>query len=319
MLDVESLKKVELHCHVDGLLNPALLKGISKDSEILRLVPNLDSLCPTKDLDDWLERYCPAIEPAVGNRGDLLLVMLAQYLRTLKAQNVVYSEIMLSSFTFQHRDIADQIALSRKFCHIAEEIGGDEMEVKFLLAIGRTKNRKKMERCAERILELARAGIVCGVAVGGLEEENTIKPYQDLFSMFRAAGLGIEIHAGEWTGPDFVWEALEYGYANRIGHGLATFEDPVLVNHVKEHGIHLEFCPTSNMLLTRYKTIADHPIKNAMAEGISFSINTDDPGPFCTDINREFTIVANAFNLTGADFEQIFQNSLSAAFGRKNL
>ncbi len=37
--------------------------------------------------------------------------------------------------------------------------------------------------------------------------------------------MGIEIHAGEWSGPESVWDALEYGKPDRIGHGVGAFED----------------------------------------------------------------------------------------------
>ena len=163
-------------------------------------------------------------------------------------------------------------------------------------------------------MRVKEAGLICGVAVAGLEEENTIKPYTDIFGEFKKAGLGIEIHAGEWEGPRFIWEALEYGYADRIGHGLAAFEDPVLVKYINENRVHLEFCPTSNLYLTKHKRIQDHPLKHALMEGISFSINTDDPGPLCCDINHEYELVQKTFRLTEEDFDTIRKNSLQAAF-----
>lgn len=96
---------------------------------------------------------------------------------------------------------------------------------------------------------------------------------------------------------------------------MAAFDDPLLVKYIREHDIHMEFCPTSNMLLTKYKDISDHPIGKAIDEGVSFSINTDDPGTFGTDMDREYDTVQKAFHLTEAHFERILENSLKAAFG----
>lgn len=313
-MNIHSIKKAELHCHVDGLLNPDILKGLQPRDKYQALITELEKLCPVKDFQGWSENYGPTIYPLVSDKGKFLLEILGQYLRNLKQQNVVYSEIMLSSFTFQYEDIGRQIDLYKEFRKTSDTIGGNDLQIEFLIAFGRTNDRKKMEKRLERILEISKSGLICGVAVAGFEEENTIKPYADIFHQFKNAGLGIEIHAGEWKGPELIWEALEYGYADRIGHGLSTFEDPVLVKHIKEKAIHLEFCPTSNLLLTKYKNIKDHPIKLAIQEGIRFSINTDDPGPFCCSINHEYSVVQKAFKLAEVDFMKILQHSLDAAF-----
>ncbi len=299
---------------MDGLLNPHILKGLPPKENIQALITTLEKLCPVKDFQDWSENYCPNIYPLVSDNGELLLEVLEQYLSKLRKQNVIYSEVMLSSFTFQYHDIDRQIELYNEFRKSADKIGGDDMQIGFLIAIGRTTNRKKMEKRLERILEINKTGLICGIAVAGLEVENTIKPYEDIFRQLKDKGLGIEIHAGEWKGPEFIWEALEYGYADRVGHGLSTFEDPVLVKYIKEKSIHIEFCPTSNLLLTKLKDIEDHPIKHAIQEGISWGINTDDPGPFCCDIEHEYSLIQKAFSLSEADLLTILKNCLDAGF-----
>ena len=314
MMNIQDIKKVELHCHVDQLLNQYILMGLQSIERYKKLITGLEQLCPIESIRDWVENYGAFIDPVVSNNGEFLLKLLELYLIKSKQQNVIYSEIMLSGFTFQHGDIDRQIELYKKFRESADKIGGDGYQIEFLIAIGRTTDRRKMELLLNRLLSVKEAGLICGVAVAGLEEENTVKPYTDIFSEFKNAGLGIEIHAGEWKGPEFIWEALEYGFADRIGHGLAAFEDPVLVKHIKENRIHLEFCPTSNLCLTKYKRIEDHPLKHALAEGISFSINTDDPGPLCCDINHEYELVQKTFGLTEKDFDTIRENSLRAAF-----
>lgn len=315
-MDAGNTPKAELHLHVDGLLNPSILRKLPASNDIELLASHLGELCPVKDFTDWAEKYNPVVYPFVTDKGEFLLQVLARHLIELKQQHVIYVEVMLSSFTFQYPDTERQIALYQQYRDVADRIGGTDLQIEFLIAIGRTTDRAKMERRLQRILEVAKGGLICGVAVAGLEEPNTIRPYQDIFNEFRKAGLGIEIHAGEWKGPEFIWEALQYGYAKRIGHGLAAFDDPLLVKHIREQNIHLEFCPTSNTLLTKYKQIADHPIKRALEHELSFSVNTDDPGPFGTDMDHEYDIVQKAFHLETADFKKILADTLIAAFGK---
>ncbi len=115
-------------------------------------------------------------------------------------------------------------------------------------------------------------------------------------------------------GPESVWDALEYGFADRIGHGLAIFRDPVLQKHVEDNQVHIEFCPTSNVLLTDIASIAEHPIRIALERGMNFSVNTDDPGPFGCSMNSEFNMLHQSLGLTENDFERIFRNCLKSAF-----
>ena len=67
------------------------------------------------------------------------------------------------------------------------------------------------------------------------------------FDAARAAGLHSVPHAGETTGPQTVWDALDPARrrADRARHVVG--QDPALIAHLAEHGIALEVCPTSNV------------------------------------------------------------------------
>ena len=104
-MDIQQIKKVELHCHVDGLLNQHLLKQFPPTDEYKLLILELERLCPITSLHDWIENYGAFIESIVSNNGEFLLNVLERYLATLRTHNIIYSEIMLSSFTFQYDDI----------------------------------------------------------------------------------------------------------------------------------------------------------------------------------------------------------------------
>jgi adenosine deaminase len=110
---------------------------------------------------------------------------------------------------------------------------------------------------------------------------------------------------------------LENGFADRIGHGLSVFKDPLLLKYVMNNGIHLEFCPTSNTILTEVGSITDHPIQIAMEKGLNFSVNTDDPGPFGCSMNGEFQLLEKTFGFSEKEFAVIFRNSIELAFAKK--
>jgi adenosine deaminase len=77
-----------------------------------------------------------------------------------------------------------------------------------------------------------------------------------------------------------VVEAARLGAA-RVGHGVHLVDalgDPArahLVDEVRERGVHLEVCPTSNVHTGAAPSIGAHPITALWRAGVSLSFNTD--------------------------------------------
>jgi adenosine deaminase len=152
------------------------------------------------------------------------------------------------------------------------------------------------------------------VALAGPEPGNPVRPLRRTFDRFAEAGLGIEIHAGEWCGPESVWDALENGHPQRIGHGVSLFRDPKLVEVFQERRIHVEMCPTSNLKTGSVSRIEEHPIGQARDLGLDFSVNTDDPGPFECSLESEYALLAEALGFNEGDWRAIYAQSLAARF-----
>jgi len=307
-------EKVELHCHLDGLLCPRYVEALQAEGFCRGL--NLDQMrgfYPVTSLESWF-RLGEFVTPFFGSNGDLFLEVFRLHLQDLVAQNVAYAEIMLCSFLFQYSDGDRMEELMAQYRRVADDCEG--IEIGLLWAIGRSRNRQRFETKVERIRRLWRKGYLDGLAVAGNETCCKIKDYADVFDVLRDEGLPVEIHAGEWCGPESVWDALEYGHPRRIGHGLSIFDDPALLEHVRKHNIHFEFCPTSNLKVAGVGRIEEHPVFRAVEQGLNFSINTDDPGHFECTMNSEFELLQRVNPLDDALFSQIRRNSLGAAFGK---
>ncbi len=191
---------------------------------------------------------------------------------------------------------------------------GEDIQVEFLVAFGRHKAPEEVERLAERILALHGAGLIVGVALAGPEPGNPVKPFRRTFARFHDAGLGIEIHAGEWCGPASVWDALAYGHPDRIGHGVSLFQDPRLVALFQERQIHVELCPTSNLKTGSISRMRNHPVGRAKDLGLNFSVNTDDPGPFGCSMESEYALLSEVFGFEESDLRSVYANALGARF-----
>ena len=120
-------------------------------------------------------------------------------------------------------------------------------------------------------------------------------------------------HAGESMGPESVWAALKLG-AERIGHGITAVHDPGLMRHLRERGIPLEVCITSNLVTGVVKRIEDHPVRRLYDAGVPIVLNTDDPAMFRCTLLGEYRLAARQFGFSETELAGIAANGFRYAF-----
>ena len=312
IVDYEAMPKVELHCHLDGIVDPAMLRELHTTGyELPVSEDDLARILPVSSLEGFFGWF-DASKPLTGHLDYLKLVMALQMER-LQAQHVMYAEIMISGGDLPRDPAAaiDAVAAFREW--VAEREAGT-LQIEFLVAFGKQRTTEHFAANAERNIRLYEAGLIVGTGLAGPERGYPVEPFTQSLARLRDTGMGIEIHAGEWAGPESVWDALQHGSPHRIGHGTHLFADERLVDYVKEHGIHIEMCPTSNLKTGSIQRIEEHPIGRARDLGLSFSVNTDDPGPFECSMSSEYALLGSVFGFSERDFAQLYSDSLAARF-----
>lgn len=172
---------------------------------------------------------------------------------------------------------------------------------------------------AERVTDFAIANkdSFIGLDLADNEEGFDSKPFAPFFLKAKKAGMGITIHSGEAPHPkaaSWVMDAVEVLGATRIGHGVQIYRDPKVMEAVRDRGIVLELCPTSNMLTNAVPNLREHPLKKLLDFGIKTTINTDDPGIFNTNLNREYRVARETIGLSQADLEKCAQIAAESSF-----
>lgn len=309
----EAVPKVELHCHLIGVLNARLLKAMRAAGNPVLVAP--DDVTPVgKDegaigFARWLER----VEPYKSADWRTYLPIIAWHMGRLVEQGAVYAELMISPLMFP-RDLSSAVDEFAQLRHWVKRNEHGRIQIEFLALIPRSLPEELIQSEIERCVAFAKADGICGISIAGLEQDCPVSRFRRLFQILRDHGLGIEIHAGERGGPQEVREALDIGLADRIGHGVSAFQDNDLIKRLLDQNVHIEFCPTSNLKMGTVTEISQHPIGRARDLGMNFSINTDDPGAFDCDLEHEFAVVEETFGFTRADFQFIARNALSARF-----
>lgn len=140
-----------------------------------------------------------------------------------------------------------------------------------------------------------------GLDLAGNEDQFPCRLFETAFAPARKQGAQITIHAGEGSGPDNVWEAIEFLGAKRIGHGIQSIRDPKLVSYLRDHQIPLEICPTSNWITQAVPSLDVHPIKLLLRAGVPVTLNTDDPGIFDVTLPGEYALCETLIGLTSEE------------------
>jgi adenosine deaminase/aminodeoxyfutalosine deaminase len=169
---------------------------------------------------------------------------------------------------------------------------------------------------AMRVAELAAERVNDGVVafgIGGDEERGPAAWFGEVYRFAKVAGLRLTAHAGETVGPESVWAALEIG-AERIGHGIRAVEDPELLRHLRDRGIPLEVCITSNVATGAVESLESHPVRRLYDVGVPITLNTDDPAIFLTTLSGEYELAARQFGFSEAELRGIAQNAFRYGF-----
>lgn len=187
------------------------------------------------------------------------------------------------------------------------------IRARFLITIVRERGPEEAEVRVREALACQDCGVV-GVDLAGDEENYPPALFARALALAREGGLGITAHAGEFAGPSSVWTAIYQLGARRIGHGIRAVEDPALLDHLRDHGVTLEICPTSNVRLGLAPSLPGHPLRRLLDAGVPVTINSDDPLLLGTDLSREMESVARALELTEDHLVQMTVAAARAAF-----
>ncbi|HSR70350.1 MAG TPA: adenosine deaminase [Acidobacteriota bacterium] len=311
---IQDAPKAELHLHLEGSINAALLQRLARkyDSELKGLSQKelREKLFTYDDFADFLSTYktvCQHLRQA----DDYLLILdhLADYFRE---HNIRYAEIILAP-SIPHRFGFDAEAIVEAVLERSAAIEAEaRVKIRWIFDCVRQWGADEARRTAEWAVANRRKG-VCGLGLGGDENSLPLSEFQDVFLWARAHELFIHVHAGETGGPEQVWDALRILGANRIGHGIQAARDGRLIEYLRGHAVGLDVCLTSNQATGAWSPLVNNPFGLLFKRGLSVSLNTDDPGLFQTSLTDEFLLAVEHFDL-GRDglHRLILQSALSA-------
>jgi len=145
----------------------------------------------------------------------------------------------------------------------------------------------------------------------GEELAQPIEVFQPLFRACKDKGLRLKAHVGEYGTPDDVWRAVEVLELDEVQHGIAAARSPQVMRALANSGVVLNICPTSNLMLGRVPSLAEHPIRILYDAGVRVTINSDDALIFGVGVSEEFLALHRVGLFTASELDVIRQWSLA--------
>jgi aminodeoxyfutalosine deaminase len=312
---IDALPKVELHVHLVGSASPRSVLELAarySDSRLPRDEEGLRAFYEFRDFPHFAEVY-GAVSDVVRDPEDVATLVVGAA-RDLAAQNVKYVELTVTPYTHVRSGmpmpaVTEALDLAVKQAHTCG------VRVAYIFDIASELGDEAARATIDHALNHPPRALV-GFGLGGIEQARP--PYRDAFrDAFRAAtaaGLHSVPHAGEMTGPESIWEALDGLGAERIGHGISCLTDPELVARLREERVPLEVCPTSNICTRQVPDLAAHPLPRLLDEGLIVTLNSDDPPMFGTTLTDEYRAVARTFGYGPAELADLARNAVRASF-----
>ncbi len=316
---LHALPKVDLHRHLEGSLRLETLAEIAQEHGIDLPSYNIEQLRPYVQFTDeqpgfhrFLEKF--KLLRRFYTTREAVRRVAYEAVVDAASDNVKYLELRFSPSALAH---AQSFPLHEVTEWVIEAVAQAESETGVIARLLCAVVRHDSFDLARQVIEVALAyrdrGIV-GVDLTGDEVHYPAAPFASLFKHAADHGLGITIHAGEAGGAENVREAVEVMHAQRIGHGIRSIEDSNVVQLLRQRGVTLEICPTSNLQTGVVDNFGLHPLRDLYVMGVNVTVNTDDPSVSDTSLTDEYMVAMMGLGVKLRDLRVCTRNSIRAAF-----
>lgn len=311
----KAMKKIDLHCHMDGSLSIETIRklaenigyGLPPEEELLAKM-QVSPDC--RDLGAYLACFDVPLPflCTPQNFKDAVLGVL----RDAARDQVAYMEVRFSPLqSMQHGlTFAQMIEPALDGMKEGRETYG--VEGNLILCGMRHMDVSKNIEMLRAAREYFGEG-VCAVDMAGDEASYPILLQREFFEEAKRLGMPFTIHAGECGSSESVRNALALG-ASRIGHGIAAARDRALMEELRTKQIPLELCPISNLQTRAVASEEEYPFELFRERGLKLTINTDNRAVSGTSLCREFDWVEQQYGISLEDARELTENALEAAF-----
>jgi adenosine deaminase len=312
-----ALPKAELHVHLDGSLRPETMLELARERDVTLPADEVRSLADhmlVKDatrLEDYLERFHLTL--AVMQDAEAIERIAYELAEDHALERVRYMEVRFAPVLNTEGGLTAHEVLDAALMGLARAEADFDIQTAVIVCALRSLPPTSSLEMAELAVAYADRG-VCAFDVAGAEAGNPVRDHLEALRTAETAGLPITIHAGEGFGAVSIRQAVELGRAGRIGHGTRLLEDRALLASVRDAGIPLEVCLTSNVQTRVAASYAEHPLRQFVDEGLRVCLCTDNRLMSGVTLSEEYEHARDSLGCSWDELVVIARTGFEAAY-----
>ncbi|MCD6667053.1 MAG: adenosine deaminase [Hydrogenophaga sp.] len=308
-----AIPKAELHIHIEGSLEPELIFALAQRNGVQLAYPSVQALRAAyafTDLQSFLDIYYAGASVLLTEQD--FHDMAWAYFQRAKADNVIHAELFFDPQTHTARGVDTGVVI--RGLASARERAQSELGISSALILCFLRHLSEEDAFATLEAALPYREYFIGVGLDSSEVGHPPEKFERVFARCRELGLHVVAHAGEEGPPEYMWQAIDLLKVQRIDHGVAALQDPLLMAELTHTRLPLTVCPLSNLKLCVVDDLRDHPLKKMLDAGLCVTINSDDPAYFGGYMNENWTQTVQALQMDRDDVVAIARNSFEASF-----
>jgi adenosine deaminase len=304
-------ERAELHTHLGAAVDPPILWSIAhrqgirlptKDYWEFEAMVTMGSGTGNQDLDEMHNRVYRWTELIQSSPGAITESVASVIGGGYRKCNLTLQELRFNPM-FRNRqgerDLDHIILAATSSLHRAT-LEYPQVRAGLILMMDRRLSPRENSIIVEKAIRYRPFGVV-GIDLAGPNRSRfSMRQIAPLFRRAREAGLGVTVHAGETGDLEELRYVIREVRPDRIGHGLTLARDSKLAKEAAQQGITLELCPTSNLKNGMVRNLREFGriVATFLRTGVRFTINTDGPEMYRTNVHKEQELLRKAGILT---------------------
>ena len=308
-----AIPKSDLHRHLTATIRPNLLLFLIKknDSENFNIIQEkIDEIFNFSSAKGFFNTHS-LVRSYIRDLYDFS-TLAKEAVTQLETDNIQYTEFLFSPQFFTEKGfiLKDMIET------LHQEFKKSKNPINLIIEFSRARGSNSAEQTFNELkllLDDKCGQIIKGISIGGDEINFSAKPFNTIYQQARNHGLKTTAHAGEWIGPESIWEVLHELQVDRIIHGITALKDEALISYLRATNIPLDVSISSNYATGAVPRNSLHPIRELVAKEINILVSTDIPGYLQISQSSEFKKLMK-IGFTKDNIVKIVQNTISASF-----
>lgn len=312
--------KLNLHSHLEGRLRPTTAAALAAEAGITPPEGGWEralQLDGPSNLTVYLSKVA-ATYPFFRSPAHIARIA-CEAVEDAAADGTDYLELRFGPATHVHMGFDMNSVVAAVCDGIAEGMHRTKIHAGVVIAALRHHDVETNMEVARAACRYAGKGIAGFDLAGDESIFNDLSQYEEPFAIARACGLGLTCHAAEAAPGSAAREAVERFGVTRIGHGAHLAEDSDSLHWVRDRGVVVECCPTSNWYTGAIARRSDHPAKYFREQNVKIVLGDDNPMQTKSMLSNERRVLINELGFRAQDLLSLDETSVHAAFIEDSL